>query len=1138
MDQMIQQIIEYSQKYKVYSEEEIKSIAEYLVGKNTFERVIPILAQPNETYYSHYYEHVKDIADGVKKDPSLFPRLGRYLKLLEYMKSQMYTRFVAGMIDNELSVADIFIKGGLGEESLLYYAASEINYKVNLKEVLEKVYETKPNAIINYLNGKDLQTRQRFPAAAFLLGKTGTSQKKQSIFSKIFGNSKNIDKIEEQFNSDMTASILVNLRVLHKGSLEKYLGALSAEDAKFFEHIQKSQNVNSFATDKLENISFILFRAFYFSDCKIETFNKRMSVLCSVDYTAFLNRLAALIPLKGVNVGNANNDNYLLEADEDFSEENEEQEAIEENEKVKEDKKKKEDEINRRNKSVADFLIHLTFIFKNADIDLAYLLAWAVGKSIYRPSVWEYAVKNYFLSGNNIFDSKVIERTEQIASPAEYMYLNCYMGIEIETAKAEKILIDMLKNYIETNFGDEHDELVISWLEGDIPEEELASVPPLGGVFGRANNNFYYQVNSPSFDFDMAVALIHDKSPVYARYLKYISFGGHIHRVKLQIKILSKLFNYAQGKIVEIIEKHVDVVQTVAKIAESSTDYYNKTKKFDKVFIETMIQKDPSVAVKAMETANADGRLYLFDVLYEKCPGYDPDFLISCLGDKSKKVAQHALAFLYPKKEYIEKIRPLLDAKKKDLRESAEKLMASYEGRANMGGNDPESGGEADIISYCTRNFPKGGMRSLVWAISGDLPAVRMKGSDINANEVIIQCYLYQYLTLSSIEIPTSANNIRAILNDDDLRKVSEQVYSQWINENSPTKHKSAALFFAVHANDANILILKKQIEDWADNSRGAIAAEAIKAMALGGSDLSLMTVDSMSRKFKNKQVMKAAKEAFALAAKSLGVSTESLGDRIIPTLDFNERGEKYIDYGLRKFKAIISADINMDITLEDENGKLIKSLPKPGVKDDVEIADREKRDFAALKKTLKTVAATQISRLEAVLSSCRKWTCEAWENLFIKNPIMHVFSTGLIWGIYDKNNKFTDTFRYMEDGSFTTVSEDEFDFDKVKGGELSISLPHPLDMAKLDPKLAGKWKQQLDDYNIVQPLVQLDRPIYKLEKDEEKQIVLSRFGGKKMLGITLLNKLQKLNWNRGSVQDGGGFSTMYKEDEDAKIGV
>ena len=172
----------------------------------------------------------------------------------------------------------------------------------------------------------------------------------------------------------------------------------------------------------------------------------------------------------------------------------------------------------------------------------------------------------------------------------------------------------------------------------------------------------------------------------------------------------------------------------------------------------------------------------------------------------------------------------------------------------------------------------------------------------------------------------------------------------------------------------------------------------------------------------------------------------------------------------------------------------------------------------------------TQKARLESALSALRCWSAEAWRALFVGNPIMHQFAISLIWGVYE-DDKLQTTFRYMEDGSFNTVDEEEYQLpDSAK-----IGLAHPVE---LDSETLAGWKQQLEDYEITQSILQLDRPVYRLEPGMEQQRALELFGGKMLNGLSLSGKLQGLGWYRGSVQDAGVFYTFYREDAALNLGV
>ena len=285
------------------------------------------------------------------------------------------------------------------------------------------------------------------------------------------------------------------------------------------------------------------------------------------------------------------------------------------------------------------------------------------------------------------------------------------------------------------------------------------------------------------------------------------------------------------------------------------------------------------------------------------------------------------------------------------------------------------------------------------------------------------------------------------------------------------------------------------------------------------------MSVDNLAHKFKQKQVKKAASEAMETAADSLGITADELGDRIVPDFGFDENMERIFNYGERKFKVCLSHSSELEVY--DDNGKKLKTMPAPAKKDDEVISKKSNSDFKALKKQIKNVLSIQSSRLETALISGRKWNKTAWENLFVKNPVMHTFATGLIWSAYHDDE--VTTFRYMEDGTFNTVDEDEFELPE----NCHISLVHPIE---LDKETLLAWKEQLSDYEIIQPIKQLERPVYFIRDEEKGTFDLNRFNGQKINALTLMGRAVKLGWNKGSAQDAGMFYVFYREDITEKV--
>jgi hypothetical protein len=352
------------------------------------------------------------------------------------------------------------------------------------------------------------------------------------------------------------------------------------------------------------------------------------------------------------------------------------------------------------------------------------------------------------------------------------------------------------------------------------------------------------------------------------------------------------------------------------------------------------------------------------------------------------------------------------------------------------------------------------------------------------------------------------------------LEEFSADIFARWYDDGAQTKFKSALYFCAIHGGQKMVDTLIRNIKEWSEAMRSAIAAETVFALALNGSNEALMNVDNMSRKFKNKRVRAAAVEAMAAAADTLGITSEELADRIVPDLGFDRNLCRVFDYGKRQFNVYLKPSLEMEVFSGD---KQIKTLPKPGTTDDKETAEAAFNEFKEVKKQLKNVVATQRSRLEYVLMCDRKWTSENWEKLFVGNAVMHCFAVGLIWGIYEKGS-LKDTFRYMDDGSFTTADGDEF----ILPNDAQIGLVHPLELTE---DQISVWKEQLSDYELTQPFDQLGRMVFRPEDKELPCNSLTRFEDTTVNSVAMINKMTKNGWYKGDAEDAGYFYYFYRED-------
>lgn len=382
---------------------------------------------------------------------------------------------------------------------------------------------------------------------------------------------------------------------------------------------------------------------------------------------------------------------------------------------------------------------------------------------------------------------------------------------------------------------------------------------------------------------------------------------------------------------------------------------------------------------------------------------------------------------------------------------------------------------------------------------------------------------LAAYADMEFLGLNQNAKTLAAPLAAQELAAYVDTVYNAWNAAGAEAKKRWVLYAAAIHGDARMILLLHAQIKEWADHSRGAIAADAVRAMALNGSSQALLLVDQMARKFKSNQVKNAASEALADAASALEISREELEDRIVPDLGFDAQMEQTLDYGTRSFT--VRLNLQLELEIYDSGAKRLKKLPTPGKQDDAKKAQQAQETFKQIKKQLKIVASAQKLRLEQALFKARYWRTEAWKALFVSNPLMHQFAVGLIWGSYE-NGQLKETFRYMEDGSFNTVDEEEYTLPE----SCSIGLVHPLELSQ---ELIDAWKEQLSDYEITQPVQQLDRPVYHVTEEEKGVEKLTRFYDKEVNGAKLVRRLLSLGWERGEILDGGCYDNCCRSDRE-----
>lgn len=678
-------------------------------------------------------------------------------------------------------------------------------------------------------------------------------------------------------------------------------------------------------------------------------------------------------------------------------------------------------------------------------------------------------------------------------------------------------------------------------------------------VFGTHKKEVHDYING-NLDFsDIADYIDVNMSSTTAGYFKgYISAYGRDEFIKRVITVMAFMKSwgvfyfirtYVDFDIEENTEQFTEIlIEQVADgeiILERIGEMIDTSYVSDRLIIEFSkaiakhIKIFADVDVKQMSVTSRC--LYLMSLATADRNKYKKQIL-SVAGDTSKKVKETLTATVSV--EWREDIIELLKSKKSTFRELAisvieknndgtykEELEKAFEkeksdklktriagliGLSITENSVSENKTSVNIVASLAKGAKA---KKVAWLFEQPYKMVNFKDGE-KVPEDYLKTLIILYSDMPSIAINNTAVEIAEKIDPDDLNNFAVEVFRRWVGKGATAKTKWVMWFCGVHGGHSMIETLMKYIKEWSENSRGAIASEAVYAMAVNGSSEALLNVDSMARKFKHRQVRNSANDALVKASELLGITKEELSDRIVPDMGFNEQMCRVFDYGKRQFNVYLTPTLEIEIYNGD---KKVKNMPKVGANDDKAIAEKSYNDFKVMKKQIKTVIENQKQRLEYVLMCDRKWNCEDWKKLFVKNPVMHCFAIGLIWGIYN-GSELIESFRYMDDGSFTNIEEDEFEIPENS----SIGLVHPIE---LTDEQKNTWIEQLSDYEITQPFNQLTRPCYKPTEKELNSDEITRFEGVSIGSYTLRGKLTKQGWETGEPMDAGFFEEFVRND-------
>jgi hypothetical protein len=396
------------------------------------------------------------------------------------------------------------------------------------------------------------------------------------------------------------------------------------------------------------------------------------------------------------------------------------------------------------------------------------------------------------------------------------------------------------------------------------------------------------------------------------------------------------------------------------------------------------------------------------------------------------------------------------------------------------------------------------------WLEEDELPSLfYATGKELSKDEK--RFLLYRMSRVKAMRSDMEAKYILQFLDKEKSAPFALELIKMYKDKGAKPEHKYLMALAALLGNDAVVDKIRTTINNWMDENRYKMAEHGVGALALQGSDKALRWVEWYSRKYRNKKanVGAAALAALETAAEELGISTHELGDRIVPDFGFDGLF-KHFTIGNEEYRAFI--DNNFKIAFFNDDNKKLKSIPAG--------ADAAlKEEFKAIAKEVKDIVKSQSPRLEYYLIIQRKWAYEEWNKFFLQNPVMFIYATKLVWGVYN-DEKPVQTFICNEDTSLVNEAGEEIEITE----SAVIGIVHP---TQLNNHLLQQWKQQLFDLSAEQVFPQLDRKVPDMKDIDTEKTIIHKYAGKHMATGSIRSTLERYGWHKGLTGDGGMLESM-----------
>lgn len=306
-----------------------------------------------------------------------------------------------------------------------------------------------------------------------------------------------------------------------------------------------------------------------------------------------------------------------------------------------------------------------------------------------------------------------------------------------------------------------------------------------------------------------------------------------------------------------------------------------------------------------------------------------------------------------------------------------------------------------------------------------------------------------------------------------------------WIAKKAPAAGAACVTDVVRAAGPITIALLGQLARAIAKHDGIACATAILDALEEVSTTAAIREVARMTVDLVDPLLAEQAEQAMARLQERLSLDDEDVLDRSAP--DFGIRDASiHLDFGPRSFRVLL--DGAWKPSLVDEQGKPVKSLPRPSKKDDPEKAARATEIWSCIKGEVQSEARAQARRFEDAMVTGRTFDQARLREVVLAHPVLGNIAQRLLWRASGS------TLRLAEDGSFADLEDRALTVDAAS----KLRVVHPLDLAERDEE---RWRLLFAEYEIIQPFEQLGRSTFRVADRSSKSVAeqLRSFAGREL---------------------------------------